>query len=40
MQAFIDSTVEDIRTRVGKNRVICGLSGGTVDSSAYAPRFF
>jgi GMP synthase (glutamine-hydrolysing) len=35
MQAFIDRTVEDIRTRVGKNRVICGLSGG-VDSSVCA----
>ena len=35
MQAFIDRTVEDIREKVGKNRVICGLSGG-VDSSVCA----
>jgi GMP synthase (glutamine-hydrolysing) len=35
MQSFIDRTVEDVRARVGKNRVICGLSGG-VDSSVCA----
>ena len=35
MQAFIDRTVADIRRTVGKNRVICGLSGG-VDSSVCA----
>ena len=35
MQAFIDETVEHIRATVGKNRVICGLSGG-VDSSVCA----
>ena len=28
MQAFIDRTVEEIRAKVGKKRVICGLSGG------------
>jgi GMP synthase (glutamine-hydrolysing) len=35
MQAFIDRTVGAIRDRVGKKRVICGLSGG-VDSSVCA----
>ncbi len=35
MQEFIDRTIEDIRVKVGKNRVICGLSGG-VDSSVCA----
>jgi GMP synthase (glutamine-hydrolysing) len=35
MTTFIDRTVEDIRTRVGNKRVICGLSGG-VDSSVCA----
>jgi GMP synthase (glutamine-hydrolysing) len=35
MQAFIEDTVETIRAAVGKNRVICGLSGG-VDSSVCA----
>ena len=35
MQTFIDRTVADIRERVGKGRVICGLSGG-VDSSVVA----
>ncbi|HJZ55842.1 MAG TPA: glutamine-hydrolyzing GMP synthase, partial [Gemmataceae bacterium] len=35
MQTFIDRTVEEIRERVGKKRVICGLSGG-VDSSVCA----
>jgi GMP synthase (glutamine-hydrolysing) len=35
MSSLIDQTVEEIRTRVGKDRVICGLSGG-VDSSVCA----
>jgi GMP synthase (glutamine-hydrolysing) len=35
MQTFIDRTVAEVRERVGKNRVICGLSGG-VDSSVVA----
>src|SRR6185437_2845193 len=35
MQTLIDRTVNEIRTRVGSNRVICGLSGG-VDSSVCA----
>jgi GMP synthase (glutamine-hydrolysing) len=35
MQTFIDRTVTEIRDRVGKSRVICGLSGG-VDSSVVA----
>jgi GMP synthase (glutamine-hydrolysing) len=35
MSAFIDQTVADIKAKVGKNRVICGLSGG-VDSSVCA----
>jgi len=35
MQSFIDRTVEGVRSRVGTNRVICGLSGG-VDSSVCA----
>ncbi|MBO0698199.1 MAG: glutamine-hydrolyzing GMP synthase [Zavarzinella sp.] len=35
MQTFIDRTVTEIRERVGKSRVICGLSGG-VDSSVVA----
>ncbi len=35
MQAFIDRNVDEIRTKVGNNRVICGLSGG-VDSSVCA----
>ena len=33
--SFIDQTVADLRSRVGKQRVICGLSGG-VDSSVAA----
>jgi GMP synthase (glutamine-hydrolysing) len=33
--AFIQSAIDDIRTRVGKGRVICALSGG-VDSSVAA----
>ena len=35
MQTFIDRTIEDIRAKVGTDRVICGLSGG-VDSSVCA----
>lgn len=35
MSNFIGQTVEDIRRRVGKSKVICGLSGG-VDSSVVA----
>jgi GMP synthase (glutamine-hydrolysing) len=35
MQSFIDQTVAELRSRVGKYRVICGLSGG-VDSSVTA----
>ena len=35
MRSFIDHTVQDIRARIGKGRVILGLSGG-VDSSVAA----
>lgn len=35
MSSFIEQQVEQIRTRVGARRVICGLSGG-VDSSVVA----
>ncbi len=35
MSAFIDRTVAELKQRVGKSRVICGLSGG-VDSSVTA----
>jgi GMP synthase (glutamine-hydrolysing) len=35
MKSFIERSVEDIRTKVGDNRVILGLSGG-VDSSVAA----
>ena len=35
MTTFIDRTVAEVRERVGKSRVICGLSGG-VDSSVVA----
>ena len=35
MDTFVEQTVADVRKRVGKNRVICGLSGG-VDSSVVA----
>jgi len=35
MSSFIDSSIEEIREKVGKNRVICGISGG-VDSSVTA----
>ncbi|SMO40780.1 glutamine-hydrolyzing GMP synthase [Fodinibius sediminis] len=34
-RSFIESTIEEIRTRVGNDRVICGLSGG-VDSTVVA----
>jgi GMP synthase (glutamine-hydrolysing) len=35
LESFIEQTVADMRQRVGKHRVICGLSGG-VDSSVAA----
>lgn len=35
MASFVDATVEQIRARVGADRVICGLSGG-VDSAVVA----
>jgi GMP synthase (glutamine-hydrolysing) len=35
MSSFIEQQVAEMRQRVGKNRVICGLSGG-VDSSVVA----
>ena len=35
MSSFIKESVEDIRARVGKEKVICALSGG-IDSSAVA----
>jgi GMP synthase (glutamine-hydrolysing) len=35
MQSFIDTTVEQLRQQIGKDRVLCGLSGG-VDSSVTA----
>jgi GMP synthase (glutamine-hydrolysing) len=35
MRSFLARTVEDLRARIGKHRVICGLSGG-VDSSVTA----
>jgi GMP synthase (glutamine-hydrolysing) len=35
MESFIERAVEDIRQRVGKDRVLCALSGG-VDSSVVA----
>jgi GMP synthase (glutamine-hydrolysing) len=35
MKSFIERSIEDIRTKVGKDRVILGLSGG-VDSSVAA----
>lgn len=34
-QSFIESTIEEIREKVGNDRVICGLSGG-VDSTVVA----
>ena len=35
MESFLESTVAELRQRVGSQRVICGLSGG-VDSSVTA----
>jgi len=35
MASFVESTVTDLRERIGPHRVICGLSGG-VDSSVTA----
>jgi GMP synthase (glutamine-hydrolysing) len=35
MTTFIDRTIAEMRERIGKDRVICGLSGG-VDSSVVA----
>ena len=35
LSSFIDETVAEMRQRIGKSRVICGLSGG-VDSSVCA----
>jgi GMP synthase (glutamine-hydrolysing) len=35
LQSFIEQTVAELRERIGKQRVICGLSGG-VDSSVCA----
>lgn len=35
MSSFVERTVQDLRERVGHDRVICGLSGG-VDSSVTA----
>jgi GMP synthase (glutamine-hydrolysing) len=35
MQSFVERTVNDLRERIGNQRVICGLSGG-VDSSVTA----
>jgi GMP synthase (glutamine-hydrolysing) len=35
MASFIETTIEDIRRRVGDGRAVCGLSGG-VDSSVAA----
>jgi GMP synthase (glutamine-hydrolysing) len=35
MQSFVEQTVTELRERVGRHRVICGLSGG-VDSSVAA----
>jgi GMP synthase (glutamine-hydrolysing) len=35
MKSFIEQTVEELRQRIGPQRVICGLSGG-VDSSVTA----
>lgn len=34
-QSFIESTIDEIRTKVGDDRVLCGLSGG-VDSTVVA----
>lgn len=35
MSAFLDMAIEDIRRKVGKKKVLCGISGG-VDSSVVA----
>ena len=35
LSSFIDETIAEMRSRIGKSRVICGLSGG-VDSSVCA----
>lgn len=35
MASFVDEAVREIRTRVGRDRVVCGLSGG-VDSTVVA----
>ena len=35
MKSFIDTTTQEIKDKVGKDRVICGISGG-VDSSVTA----
>jgi GMP synthase (glutamine-hydrolysing) len=35
MQTFMDETIRQMRERIGRHRVICGLSGG-VDSSVVA----
>src|SRR5262249_5832109 len=35
MESFLEQTVKDLRSRIGDERVICGLSGG-VDSSVTA----
>ena len=35
MSSFIDTTIADIRRRIGEGRAVCGLSGG-VDSSVAA----
>jgi GMP synthase (glutamine-hydrolysing) len=35
ISSFLEKTVEDLRSRIGRDRVICGLSGG-VDSSVTA----
>jgi len=35
MRSFIETSIEEIRRKVGKDRVICGISGG-VDSSVTA----
>ncbi|MBW2063827.1 MAG: glutamine-hydrolyzing GMP synthase [Deltaproteobacteria bacterium] len=35
MRSFVERTVEELRRRIGKERVICGISGG-VDSSVTA----